>query len=403
MGDGMDFSLSDEQEVFKRNLREWCERKLFPRVKEIDEESKIPDEIIRDLANMGILGLTIPEEYGGSGLDFLTAALSVEEIARGDVSVATAVLVLLQQSWGYILSRYGSEELKEEVLPKVAKGEALVGIGSTEPQGGSDLLSFKSTARKEDDSWVLNGEKVYISLVREIEERGGGFLTIVKTSPELEHRGFSMIFVPLSIDGVETTLFKNMGRTGVSTGGFLMKEARVPLNYLIGEENKGFYIAMEGFNVARILVAAACVGAASKALEIGMDYIKQRKLFGYPIGKFEGIQFQLSDNYAKLEASRLLVYKAAWICNQWMDGKADIMELAKASATAKLYAPIECYRIADDVMTWMGAFGYSKESEIQACVRGLRSYSVGAEGAQNVMRIIIARELLGKEFLPYKK
>jgi len=177
-----------------------------------------------------------------------------------------------------------------------------------------------------------------------------------------------MIFVPLSIDGVETTLFKNMGRTGVSTGGFLMKEARVPLN-----------------------------------LEIGMDYIKQRKLFGYPIGKFEGIQFQLSDNYAKLEASRLLVYKAAWICNQWMNGKADIMELAKASATAKLHAPIECYRIADDVMTWMGAFGYSKESEIQACVRGLRSYSVGAEGAQNVMRIIIARELLGKEFLPYKK
>jgi acyl-CoA dehydrogenase len=185
-----------------------------------------------------------------------------------------------------------------------------------------------------------------------------------------------------------------MGREGMSNGIININNAKIPEYYLIGEWNKGFYYAMEGFNCARTLVAAACIGAAEKALEAGIEYIKERTVFGSPLAKFEGLQFQLAENYIKLESARLLVHKAAWMLDE---KRFSNQELNKAVAAAKLAAPTAAFDIFKEVMMWYGAYGYTREAGLERGLRGVMSYIVGAEGAQNIMRLIIARELLGKD------
>jgi acyl-CoA dehydrogenase len=202
---------------------------------------------------------------------------------------------------------------------------------------------------------------------------------------------------------VTTTLFEDMGRMGISTGGFVLDNLALPEMSLIGEENKGFYYAMEGFSAARVLIGATCVGAAEAALAIGMDHIKNRKAFGRPLGSFEGVQFPLVEHYTNLESLKLLNYRAAWMLDQmYSSGTFSHHDVAKAAAMCKLRAPIYAFDAMNEVADWLGALGYTKEFPVEMGIRGVRSYSIGAEGTLNIMRIIIARELLGKEFLPYR-
>ena len=401
----LDFAFSEEQELFRETLREFCQREIAPRAREMDTKMEIPDDLIDKMAEMKLFGLTIPEEYGGVGEGCVMATIAAEEIARADVSVATAVLFLVNAGWGFLLSRYASDKLKEEILPKVAEGKALIGIASTEPQGGSDVSGIRTKVERKDGKIVVNGEKVYISLVREIQRRGGGYFALGTSDPKLRHRGVTTFFLPLDAPGVSTTFFEDMGRNALSTGGFRLVNVELPEHYVIGEWNKGFYYAMEGFQFARVLVAAACIGCASRVLEIGMEYVKQRELFGKPLAKYEGIQFPLADDYAAIEADRLLVYRAAWFVDEMYRkpeaSKEDLKKAALYSYLAKLRAPYDAYKACNDVQEWFGAYGYTKECDVEMAVRGVRSYSVGAEGGQNIMRIIIARELLGREYLPY--
>jgi len=399
-----DFSFTEEQELFRKTLRDFCEKKLAPKAKEIDEKREIPNDIIKGMANLGLLAMTVSPDYGGAGAGFTMAAIAAEELARADNSVATAVLFLVESAWGYIFDRYGTKKAKEEILPKVTSGKAFLGIGSTEPDAGSDIAALKMTAKKERNVYILNGEKAYISGIKEVQRYGGGYVTVTKTAPELGHKGMTLFYVPFDTQGISpTAILDNMGRMGISTGGFHAQNARIPEHYVIGEVNRGFYHAMEGFNCARVLVAAACVGAAQRALELGIDYIKQRKAFGRPIGKFEGIQFQLADDYAKLECARLLIYKSAWMLDEFQTkGRFTHHDLNKAIASAKLYAGTTAFDIYKDVMLWHGAIGYTKDYPLERGLRGVMSYIVGAEGAQNIMRLILARELLGDEFIPYK-
>jgi acyl-CoA dehydrogenase len=398
------FSFTEEQKLFRETIREFCEKNLTARSREIDDNRKIPDEIIKGMAQLGLLGMTVSPEYGGSGADFTLTTIATEELARSDNSVATAVLFLVEAAWAYILDKYGTEQAKEEVLPKVTKGETFIGIGSTEPDVGSDIGALKMRAKKEGNAYVLNGEKVYISGVKEAQRLNGGYVTIVKTAPELRHKGETLFYVPINTPGITpTAILENMGRMGISTGGFNAENAKIPEHYVIGEVNRGFYTAMEGFTHARVLVAAACIGSAQRAIEVGMDYIKQRKAFGRPIGKFEGIQFPLADAYTKLEAARLLVYKAAWMLDEFYDkGHFTYHDVNKAVAPAKLFAGTAAFEIYKEVMLWHGAFGYTKECPLERGLRGVMSYIIGAEGSQNIMRIILGRELLGVDFIPYK-
>ncbi|MFN3532117.1 MAG: acyl-CoA dehydrogenase family protein [Candidatus Brocadia sp.] len=396
----MDFSFTEEQELFRRSVREFCEKKIAPFADEIDEKGEIPHKVLEDMASFGLLGITISPEYGGSGADFITAAVASEEIARADISMATAVYYLVEAGWGFLMNRYGSKKAKEELLPDVAKGKTFLGIASTEAAGGSDVASISTTMEKKGEKLVVNGSKTFISGVREATKYGGGYVTIVKTSPELAHKGLSLCYLPVkAIPGITTNVFKQMGREGISTGAIIIKNVEIPSHYLIGDWDKGFYYAMEGFNCARPLVAAACIGAAEKTLESGIEYLKQRHAFGSPLAKFEGMQFQVAENYAKLESARLLVYKAAWMLDQmYTKNRFSHKEINKAVASAKLIAPTIAFDIIKDVLIWHGAYGYTKEAGLERGLRGVASYIMGAEGAQNIMKLIISREIMGKDF-----
>ncbi len=403
----LDFEFTEEQVLFRNMLREWTSKNLtLEKVREIDEKQEIPMDIIKGLADLGLLVMTAPEEYGGAGADWVTTTIAAEELGYADISIAVPVFFLVEASWGYIIYKYGSERVREEAIAKATKGDAFVGIASTEPGGGSDVAAFKTTARREADGWVLNGEKTYISGTEEAKKMGGGYFTPAVTLPEVTPRYKSMtaFYLPIDAPGVEVTKrFEDMGRMGISTGGFVMKNVKLPDDYVLGEVNKGFYYTMEGFDCARLLVSATCVGAARRALEIGMDYIKERKAFGRPIGKFEGIQFQLADDYTELEATRWLIYRTAWMMDKrYKEGKFDPLEVAKWISMCKLKAPMLAFRIFEHVMLWMGAYGYTKECPLEMGLRGVMSYYIGAEGATNIQRIIIARQLLGREYVPYK-
>jgi len=401
----MDFGWTEEQEIWRRTVRDFAQKKIKPRVREIDTNKKIPDDIIKSMAQLGLLAPTASQNYGGAGVDWTMASIAAEELGRADISLAIPVLYLVEAAWGFIFSRYGTDKIKEEYLKKVTSGEAFCGIAVTEPEGGSDILgAAKTKAEKKGKNWLLNGEKIYISGITESSKWGGVHLTLARTDPSKGHKGFSFFAVPLKdMKNVETTLFEDMGRMGISTGGFTMNNVELPENNLIGEFNKGFYYAMEGFSAARVLIGATCVGASEAALELGIEHIKTRKAFGRPLGSFEGIQFPLAEHYCNIDAVKLQVYRAAWTMDRmYKDKKATHHDVAIAAAISKLRAPIYAFGVMNEVADWLGALGYTKEFPVEMGIRGVRSYSIGAEGTMNIMRIIIGRELLGKEFLPYK-
>jgi acyl-CoA dehydrogenase len=400
----MDFSWTEEQKLWRKTVRDFAQRKIKPKIREIDTNQKIPDEIIKDMGRLGLLAPTVSKEYGGADLDWTMAAIAAEELGRADISLAIPVLYLVEASWGLIFSKYGTKEIKEKYLPKITSGDAFCGIAVTEPEGGSDIVgAVKTKAEKKGNKFILNGEKIFISGVKEAGNLGGVHLTLVRTDASAGHKGFSFFAVPIKeIKNVETTLFEDMGRMGISTGGFKLNDVEIPYENLIGDFNKGFYYAMEGFSAARTLIGATCVGASEAALELGIEHIKTRKAFGKPLASFEGIQFPLAEHYTNIESVKLLTYKAAYIMDEmYKKDKFSHHDVALASAMTKLRAPVYGFSLMNEVADWLGALGYTKEYPIEMGIRGIRSYSIGAEGTMNIMKIIIARELLGKEFLPY--
>ena len=396
----MDFSFTDEQKLFRKRVRDICEQTLSPRAAELDETGEIPREVIEDFGAAGLLGVTVSKEFGGSGEGFVKAVIIAEEIARSEISMAAAVYFVVEAGWGFILDRYGGIKVRAEVLPDVVKGGSFLGIASTEASGGSDIASTSTTLVKQDGKLMVNGTKAYISGVQEAARYGGGYVTIARSDPEGARNGLSLCYLPVRDQpGVTVTSQRQMGREGISNGFIRIDGAEIPEHYLIGEWNRGFFYAMEGFNCARPLVAAACIGAAGKVLEVGTSYLKKRKVFKTPLAGFQGIQFQLAEDYVKLESSRLLVYKAAWLLDQLYGGvEIDRKEINKAVAAAKIAAPTAAFEIIKDVMMWHGAYGYTRAAGLERGLRGVASYLMGAEGAQNIMKIIIARDVLGKEF-----
>jgi len=399
----LDFNLTAEQEGFRQAVREFCQKEIAPRARAMDTKRELDEGLIDKMGAQELLGITIPPEYGGPGADYVSAAIVAEEIARADVSCSTAVMYLLTTGWSFLLSKHATDQLKGELLPKVAKGKSLVGILSTEPQGGSDIAGLKTRITREGGKLQVNGQKSYISLVREIQRRGGGYFTLGSSEPSLGHRGMTSFYMPLDRPGVSTSLVEDMGRMALSTGNIDMKKVELPEHYIVGEWNKGFYVGMEGFQAARVLVSAACIGCWECVLDMGMNYIKERETFGTPLAKYEGIQFPLVDSYAALEADKLLVYRAAWAVDEmYRKGatKQESRRVAMLAAQAKLRAPVDAFQGCSTVMDMLGAYGYTTKCDVEMALRGVKSYSAGAEGGQNIMRIIIAREILGDEFVP---
>jgi acyl-CoA dehydrogenase len=397
----VDYTFTEEQEMFRESLQDFCAKKISPLAKELELQKEISESIMKALAEFELLAMTVPEKYGGIAADAVTTGIAAEELGRTDPTCSIPVAFLVEASWGYLFSKYGKEEACTEILPKVTSGKYFLGIATTESEAGSDLSAMHTKIESSENGYIVNGEKNYISGVREAIKWGGGHVTLAKQALELGTRGMTLFYLPLNLKGITPTYYEDLGREAISCGGFKIDNVAIPKHYIIGEERKGFYLVHEGYELARGLIALVCVGAATKALENGIAYIKERKCFGRPLAKYEAIQFSLAEHYSKLQAIRELAYKALWVYDREKEGKATRFEVSKTIAMAKMLAPIWAFEAINDVMQWQGAFGYTKECRDQTALRGVRSFTL-AEGSSEIMKIIVARELLGKEFLPYR-
>ena len=415
-----DFTETEEQKLMVKNVKEWCERNLTAeRVREMDDKGHpYPKDIVEGLGKLGAIMGTVPREHGGLGIDWKTQCLIAEVIGYYDPTIATAAgFMAVETGWGFTINRYCSETVREKYVKPAIRGEKFVGIATTEPVGGSDVAGHKTTARKEGDEWVLNGEKTFISGTEECKLWGGGYWVNARTGPlipEAPHRNMTAFFVPIDADGVEVVEpYRDAGRMAISTGGFVLKNVRIPDEYRLGEVGKGFYYTMEGFDNARLMIAASCVGVIRRILDEAIPYIKERKVFGRPLAKYEAIQFEVAEIYREMEALKLMTMKTAWMQDirykeEGMPVKVSEAktfkptEIAKWISMVKWKGPSLALETAEKAMIWFGAAGYTKEYLFEAAWRGVMSYVVGAEGGLNIQKIVVARELLGREYVPYK-
>ncbi|WP_069807951.1 acyl-CoA dehydrogenase family protein [Vulcanisaeta thermophila] len=403
----MDFGFSREEVLFRDSVREFGERYVKPHWIELDEGKYSLLDLIPRLAEHGLVGLTISSRYGGSEGSFLMAAIAAEELAKADPSLAVPVYFLLETAWPFIVQRYAKDSVKEEVLPRLVKGEAWIGIASTEPQGGSDVAGERTEAKFVNGKWLVTGEKSMVTGVSIALKLpyGGGFVTITRTGPlEARHRAITTFLLMVKRNGVvnegiETREWDEWGRHGIPTNYLKLNNTPVDPDFILGEVNNGFKIAMEGFNVARTIIGAASIGSAMWLLEQGREWIKQRVVFGKPIASYQSISFKYAELHARLEAAKLMVYKAAWLADKFYSGDpaVSISDVAAAGAMAKMLAVEAAVDTGLEVMKWFGGMSYFRETPIARALLGILSYYVGAEGTQNIMRLIIARQVIGRE------
>lgn len=394
-----DFGFTEEQEIFRKSLREYLEKNISGVATEMFKDKSVSKEVYKTLTDFGLPGLKIPQEYGGAGADWITCVIAIEELARADLSGRSIIPLLLNFTEGYTLAKFGTDQLKEELLPKIVKGEAVLGVAATEPGCGTNVAAIKTTMKKDGDDYIVNGEKQYLSDVAEAVLLGGGHLVTGKTTPELGYKGMSVIYVPINSEGIKTLEFETIG---LPLGGIVFENVRVPGHHLIGEENKGIYLTMESFVTTRIPVTMGMIGATKRVLEMGIDYLQQRKAFGRAIGSFEALQFQLAEDYAKWEAARWLTYRAAWM-HEEMDksGRFTSFEVSMAASEAKLVASMDCGKACIDVMNWHGATGTTTEFDVHMAVRN--AFGMGmAEGTMEAQKLTIGMSLLGREYAPYR-
>jgi acyl-CoA dehydrogenase len=392
----MSIKFTEEQDMIRESVREFAQSKISPIALEMEEKKEIPRSVIKGMAELGLLGCTADEAYGGPGFSAVSAGIIAEELGKADCTGSTCVYYLVPASWGFVLNKYGTEEVKKEVFPKLISGEWFLGIATTESDAGSDVGGTTTTIKKDGDGFVVNGEKMYISGVREAVEYGGGHVTIAHQTPELGTRGMTCFYLPLTAKGISPTYLNDLGREGISCGGFAIDNVKIPKEYIIGEENKGFYIIHEGYEYARALIAVICAAAGLQSLQNGIAYIKERKSFGRPLASYQGINFQLAEHYTRLNMLRDWGYKALKTIDLEQEGKATRFETSRIVAMAKMFCSDWACDAINDVMQWQGAFGYSRECRDQAAWRAVRSFSL-AEGTREIMKMIVARELLGKK------
>jgi len=392
----LEFTFTEEQELFRRTVRELMAKQVAPRKKELLQARVLTPEVHKALTQAGLSGLLIPTEYGGSASDYVTFIVAVEELTRGDPTGFAGLPVWYGASCARVLAVYGNAELKEEVLPKVTKEGWVTPLHNTEPGCGTDFTAITTTAKKTEDGYVVNGEKTCLSCVPEVLKYNGGFITSVKTRPELGSKGMSLVYIPSTSKGITTSSFTGMG---IDIGTVRYENTPVPERYLIGFEGTGYQMTYECFVHARVPTTMSIVAAAEGAIEQGIEYIKQRKAFGKAVAGYEGIQFELAEDYANVQACKWLTYRAAWLVDQYHKGKVSFNDAMTGASIAKLAASEHCVKAVSDVLEWYGGLGTTTEHDVQHVFRIVRQ-AVIAEGTKNAQKIVITRQLLGKEYSP---
>ena len=390
----LDFTFTEEQELFRRTIRELMAKAVIPRSKELMQARAMVPDVHKAFTEAGLFGLLVPPEFGGTQSDYVTFIIAVEELTKGDISGFAGLPAWYGASCARLLSVYGNAELKEEVLPKVVKEGWVTPLHSTEPGCGTDFTAITTSAKKSDGEYLVNGEKTCVSCVPEVVKFGGGYITSVKTRPDLGSKGMSLLYIPSNSKGVTASLFTGMG---IDISSVRYENTVVPEHYLIGFEGTGYQMTYESFVHARVPTTMSIVAAAEGSIEKGIEYLKQRKAFGKEIGKHEGLQFELAESYANVMAAKWLTYRAAWMIDQYHEGKASFYDAMTVASTAKLVASELCVKAVSDILEWYGGLGTTTEYDIQHVFRIVRQ-AVIAEGTKNAQKIVIAMQLLGRGF-----
>ncbi|MFC4409616.1 acyl-CoA dehydrogenase family protein [Chungangia koreensis] len=380
----MNFSFSEEQNMLRQTVRDFVDKEIMPNIAEWDRKGHFESSIISKIADLGLMGVCIPEQYGGSGMDYNSLAIVCEELERGDTTFRTAVSVHVGLN-SMTLLQWGSEEQKKKYLVPQAKGEKIGAFGLTEPGAGSDVAALQTTAVKDGDYYILNGQKTWISLCDVADH----FIVFAYTGDKAEkHRAISAFIVERDWEGFSSKAIK--GKLGIragNTGEIFFEDIRVPKENLLGEEGEGFKIAMAALDNGRFTVAAGAVGQIAACIEASVKYCHDRKTFGKEIGQHQLVQQMIAKMEAGYQMSRLLVYRAGQLKNE---GKRNTRETSLAKWQACDFAN----KAADDAVQIHGAYGYSDEYPVERYLRNSKA-TVIYEGTREIHTIMQAEYVLG--------
>ena len=380
----MDFELNEEQRDFQRTMREFVDKEIKPVASEMERSGEYPTEIVDKLKDMGLFGMTIPEEYGGLDLDAVSFAIVFEEIARGWMGIAGTLGSHSLSCW--MIAKFGTDEQKAKYLPALATGERRTGVGLTEPDAGSDLQGIRTTAIRDGDHYVVNGRKTWITNARHADP----LPVMVKTDPNADprHKGMSILLIEADTPGYEVLRdIGKLGYKGPESCEVVIDNARVPVeNLLGGVEGRGMQQALPALESGRINIAARAVGIAQAAYDAALDYSRDRTAFGQPISDFQAIQLKLADIATNLQAARLLTY---WAASEQTAGKRADMQ----SGMAKYFASEVAINASLEAMRIHGGYGYSTEYVVERLYRDAPLMAIG-EGTNDILRMIIAKSLI---------
>jgi len=382
----VDFNFSDEQNQLRRSIREFAEGEIAPHVMEWDEVSHFPSEIIPKLAEMGLLGVIFPEEYGGAGLGYIEYVIAIEELSRVDGSVGIIVAAHNSLCSNHIF-KFGSEEQKQKYLSPLAQGKKIGAWSLTEPEAGSDAGGTRTTATRDSNHWIINGAKTFTT--------NGHYadvcVAMAVTDKSKNSHGISAFIVEKGTPGFQPGKKENkLGMRASDTSEVIFSDCRIPQENLLGNEGEGFIGSLKILDGGRISIAALALGMAQGALDAAVKYAKQRKQFGQAISEFQAIQFKLADMATEVEAARLLVYQAAWLADQ------KDVRFTRESSMAKLFASEVAVRVANECVQIHGGYGFIKDYPAEKFYRDVKLCTIG-EGTSEIQKLVIARQLLGKK------
>ncbi len=378
----MKFTLSEEHEMIRKMVREFAENEVAPTAAERDEEERFDRTIFEKMAELGMVGIPWPEEYGGAGFDYLSYVIAVEELSRVDASIGVTLSAHISlASWP--IYKFGSEEQKQKFLRPLAEGSKIGAYCLTEPGSGSDSAAMKTTATEDGDHYVINGNKIFITNGGEADI----YVVFAQTNPELKHKGITAFIVEKGTPGFSMgKKEKKLGIRSSPTLEVIFEDCRVPKENILGAMGDGFKIAMMTLDGGRNGIAAQALGIAQGALDHAIAYAKERKQFGRSIADFQAIQFKLADMATKVEAARLLTYQAAWLEDQGMS-------YGQASAMSKLFAGDTAMEVTTEAVQIFGGYGYTREYPVERFMRDAKITQI-YEGTNEIQRIVIARNLL---------
>ena len=380
----MDFRPSDEQEILRRSVREFAEAELRPHVMEWDETQHFPMELLPKLADLGLTGIQFDERYGGAAMSAVDYCICIEELARVDPAIALSVAAHNGLCTSHI-NMFGSDVQKDTYLPRLVKGEVLGAWGLTEAGAGSDAAGMQTRAERHGDGWVIDGSKNFITH----GSIGGVMVVMAVTDRAKGNRGISAFIVERGTPGMAAGKKENkLGMRASDTSEVVFHDCRVPAGQLLGDEGQGFINTLQVLDAGRIGIAALSVGLAQGAYEAARNYARDRRQFGQPIAAFQAIQWKLADAATKIEAARLLTYRAAYL-------KDLNRRMTRESATAKLYASEVAVHVADDCVQIHGGYGFVKDYPAEKYFRDVKLLTIG-EGTSEIQRLVIARQLLSQ-------